>query len=259
MWERRRLATALPMEELRSSHKDTLLGNMWHLGNPLLSVAVYYFVFDTLLGASRGVDNFILWLTVGLFTYTLTSSTVTGGARAIDQNRSLMRGLRFPRALIPISVVVSVLLTFMFELSILAVLAIVTGEQPSWRWLILPAIIGGHTCFNLGGAFIAARLNDSFRDIQQILPFIFQLLRYTSGVIFPLELFLDDNESVPGFLRFLLKANPVRNIIECYRWVFLGRAETGAAYLIGTFAVSLLLLIGGFVIFRRGEQRYGLR
>ncbi len=259
MWERRRLATALPMEELRSTHKNTVLGNVWHLGNPILSVAVYYFVFDTLIDASRGVDNFILWLTIGIFTYSLNTSTVTGGAKAIDQNRSLMRGLRFPRALIPVSVVVSALLTFAFELTILVIVALVTGERPSWRWLVIPAIVVGHTCFNLGGAFIAARLNDSFRDIQQILPVIFQLLRYVSGVIFPLELFLNRADGVPGVVRFLIEANPIRTILECYRWVFMGEAQTTAAYLLSTGAISVGLVVGGFIFFRRGEQRYGLR
>jgi len=257
MWNRRRLSTALPIEELRTEHKTTVLGNLWHLVNPLLSVLVYYFVFGTLLNADRGVDNFILWLAVGIFTYSMTASSITGGAKAIDKNRGLMRSLRFPRALIPVSVIFSNLLTFVFELLILGVVAFTTGEPPSLRWLVLPAVVLVHTCFNLGGAFLAARLNDSFRDIQQILPFLFQLFRYVSGVMFPLEVFLSESNT-PGVLRVLIDANPLRLMLQSYRWVFMG-TPVDVPYLVLAGGISVGLLIVGFIVFRQGEQRYGLR
>lgn len=257
MWDRRYLSTALPIEELRTEHKTTVLGNLWHLVNPMLSVLVYYFVFGTLLNADRGVDNFILWLTVGIFTYSMTSSSITGGAKAIDKNRGLMRSLRFPRALIPVSVVFSNLLTFVFELLILGVVAVATGEPPSLRWLVLPAVVLVHTCFNLGGAFLAARLNDSFRDIQQILPFLFQLFRYVSGVMFPLEAFLSESNT-PRVLRVLIDANPLRSMLESYRWIFMG-TPVDVPYLFLAGGIAVGLLIGGFMVFRQGEQRYGLR
>src|SRR5262245_1438700 len=80
MWERRDFAIALPYEEVRSTHQDTLLGNVWHLANPMLSVLVYYLVFGVMLNVSRGVDNYILFLMVGVFVFHLTSRTVLGGA-----------------------------------------------------------------------------------------------------------------------------------------------------------------------------------
>ena len=64
MWDQRDFVAALPIEELRASHQTTLLGNVWHLGNPVLSVVVYYIIFGVLLDASRGIDNFTLFLVV---------------------------------------------------------------------------------------------------------------------------------------------------------------------------------------------------
>ncbi len=184
MWARRDFVLAMPMEQLRVAHQDTLLGNLWHLVNPLLSTAVFYLVFGVMLGVSRGVDNFILWLMVGVFAFGLTSRTIIGGAGAISTNRGLMRAIRFPRALLPVSVVISRLLNFGFQLAVLVVVAIATGEGISRRWLVLPLVLLVHTAFNLGGAFVAARLNDAVRDVQQILPFIFRLLdvRVRGGV-----------------------------------------------------------------------------
>ncbi len=167
-----------------------MLGNLWHLANPMLSVAVYYLVFGVMLDVSRGIDNYILFLMVGIFAFGLTSRCVLGGAVSIAANQGLMRSIRFPRALLPFSVIMSKLYTFGFELTVLAAVAVATGEGISLRWLLLPAIIVLHSGLNLGGALVAARLNDSFRDIQQIIPFFFRLLMYVSGVLFPLETFL---------------------------------------------------------------------
>ena len=95
---RRDFAVALPFEEVRSTHQDTLLGNLWHLANPMLSVAVYYLVFGVMLDVSRGIDNYILFLMVGVFTFNLTARCVLGGATSISNNQGLMRSIRFPSA-----------------------------------------------------------------------------------------------------------------------------------------------------------------
>jgi teichoic acid transport system permease protein len=255
MWARRDFAVALPVEEVRSTHQDTLLGNLWHLANPMLSVAVYYLVFGVMLDVSRGIDNYILFLMVGVFTFNLTSRTVLGGASSISNNQGLMRSIRFPRALLPFSVVISRLLTFSFELAVLAVVALVTGEGITLRWLLLPAIVLLHSGLNLGGAFIAARLNDSFRDVQQLIPFFFRLLMYLSGVMFPLETFLTSDRA-GSVLPTLIRLNPLIGIIDMYRYVFLGLPVYDGDLIKG-LAGSIVVLIFGFWYFRSAESQYG--
>jgi teichoic acid transport system permease protein len=253
MWQRRDFAIAMPFEELRVSHQNTFLGNLWHLGNPILSVAVYYLIFAVVLQVTRGIENYILWLTIGVFAFGLTSRTVLGGATAISANGGLMRSIRFPRGLLPVSVTISRLLAFGFELAVIVALALITGEGVSKRWLALPLVLVVHTALNLGGAFIAARLNDAFRDVQQIIPFLFRLLTYMSGVIFPVDRFLSlDNET----LRTIIAANPVAHILEFYRWVFLG-TEVMPGSVFWTTVVALVTLFGGFAFFRAAEWRYG--
>lgn len=254
MWRRRHLAIAIPMEEMKVSHQNTLLGSIWHLGNPLLTVGVYYLIFGVLLGVNRGVDNFILWLTIGVFAYHLTSKTVKDGAKAISGNQGLMRSIRFPRALLPVSVVVESLLGFMFELGILVLLALITGEQPSLRWLVLPVVVGLHSCLNLGGAFITARLNDAFQDMQQLVPFLFRLGTYISGVMFPLTRVTES--AAPEWVKALVLGNPMVTILNLYRWVFMG-TPIDVGYLLITIAFSIGLLVFGFRFFRAAEARYG--
>ncbi len=256
MWDRRDFAVAMPMEDLRATHSNTLLGNLWHLGNPLLNVAVYYLVFGVILSTSRGVDNFILFLTIGIFTFHLTSRSVLGGATSISSNQGLMRAIRFPRALLPISIVISRLLTFGIELGVLVAVTLATGEGVSPRWLAAPFVLGVHTALNLGGAFIAARLNAAFRDVQQIIPFLFHLLRYVSGVMFPLDRFLDGSGGEYPLIRRFVELNPMVPLIDLYRWMLMGSAiDVGSV--VRLVVVSAALLVFGFGFFRGAEWRYG--
>lgn len=255
MWNRRAFAVAMPLEEVRASHQNTLLGNVWHLVNPLLSVGVYYLVFGKILGVSRGIDNYILWLTIGVFAYGLTSRSVLAGATSIAKSQGLMRAMRFPRALIPLSTVIGRLLTFGFELAVLLAVALVTGEGVNVRLLALPLILAVHTALNLGGAFIAARLNDSYEDVQQLIPFIFQLLRYVSGVMFSVQTFIEGTDS-HGRLSRLVGLNPLVQILDLYRWAFMGN-PVDPVRLLESVTISLLLLVFGFRYFRTNELQYG--
>jgi teichoic acid transport system permease protein len=253
LWRRRDFAIAMPAETLRSKHQTTLLGNLWHLGTPLLTVGVYLLVFGGLLGVDRGIDNYLLWLTVGVFAYRLTSSSILGGAAALTSNVGLMRALRFPRALLPISVIVGDLISFSFELSAVAAVAIGTGEGLSRRLVFLPLVLGVQTMFNLGCAFVAARLNDAFRDMRQIIPFVFRLLQFVSGVMYPIDRFADSDHA---WVHTFVVWNPIVHLLDMYRWIFLGQA-IAVGDVVRTVLVSAIVLVLGFRFFVAAEHRYG--
>lgn len=255
MWTRREFALAMPLEQIRATHQHTLLGNVWHLANPALSVAVYYLVFGVFLNVSRGIDNYLLWLTVGVFAFGLTSSSIQTGATSIPQNQGLMRSMRFPRALLPVSAVLAELFTFGFQLAVLVVVALITGEGLHLTLFALPVIIAIHATFNLGGALIAARLNDSFRDVQQLIPFVFRLLMYLSGVMFPVRDYLAEEGAHP-VLRRLLEINPIIQILDLYRWAFLD-THVDLRNTLQMLAISTVTLILGFRFFRAHELVYG--
>lgn len=254
MWHRRDFTIEVPLEQVRSAHKTTLLGSLWHLANPLLTIAVYYLVFGTLLSSGRP-ENFLVWLTIGVFAFRLSQSTVANGANAISSNLGLIRSIRFPRALLPISVVIAELLTFGMTLVVLAAVVILSGGGISQRWLFLPIVVALHTGINLGAAFVAARLNDNFRDVQQLIPFIFRLLQYASGVMIPIERLIPSDGS-GSWINALVSWNPLLRIIELYRWVFLG-TPVDAAHFVQITVMAVLLLWFGFRYFRAVEWRYG--
>jgi teichoic acid transport system permease protein len=258
MFDRWEFALEVPREELRAAHQNTFLGNIWHLFNPILTVAVYYLIFGVIFEVNRGVDNFLIWLTIGVFAFRLTSSTVLGGANTITANSGLIRAMRFPRALLPVSTVVSSLFTFAIELGLIAVMVVLfTNAGITSRWLALPAVVVLHTALNLGGAFIAARLNDAYKDVQQIIPFLFRLLQYLSGVMFPIQRLIEGlgDSTLAATIASL---NPVMRIIEMYRWLFLGTTyDWGSLWI--TVALAAGILWFAFRFFRAAEWRYGRR
>lgn len=252
IWRRRDFTLSLPIEELQASHRDTFLGNIWHLGNPLLSAGIYYLIFGKILDISRGVENFAVYLIIGVFTYQLTSRTILGGASSIIRRQGLMNSFRFPRGIIPISNAISELMSFAFQFLIMIAFAFSVGAWPSRRWLLLPLILVIHTAFNLGGSFIAARLSDGLRDMQQLIPFVFRLLMYISGVMIPVEEFLGKY----ALLDFMVDANPMVHLINFYRWAILG-TDLNIGLSVPVLVESFVILWFGLRFFRGAEYRYG--
>lgn len=253
IWARRDFGFALPFEQLRSSHLNTLLGNVWHLGNPLLTAGVYYFIFGVFFGANTQIENYVLWLVIGVFTYGLTASSVLGGARSIHDGQGLMRSFRFPRAILPISNVIGNVLTFAFQFAVIVLVAFLSGVGVSNRWFALPVILAIHSALNLGGALIAARLNESAQDVQQLIPFVFRLLQYTSGVMFSVDRILATDNV---WLRRLVLYNPLVSLIDMYRWAIMG-TPVATAGVVSASLISVAVLVFGLRFFRAAEHRYG--
>lgn len=251
VWRHRQFAFAVPAGELRAQNMDTLLGNLWHLLNPLLLIATYYFVFGIILDTSRGVDNFIGFLAVGVFMFHYTQKSVTSGARSIVGNESMMRSLHFPRAILPISSVIGQTLAFVPALGVMLTVAIATGESIRLAWLLLLPILTFQAFFNLGATFLAARLTTAFRDVENVLPYVFRLTFYMSGILYPVTTVLDD----PLLLK-VFNLNPMYAFATIARGLLL-QLPAPASVWWSALGWSVALFLLGTIYFRRGEQSYG--
>lgn len=250
VWRRRDFATALPVAELRAQNMDTVLGNLWHVMNPLLLVGVYFLVFGVALPVDRGVDNFLAFLAVGVFSYHYSQKTMMAGAKCIAANEGLLRSFQFPRTLLPVSTVVGQSLAFLPAVVIMLLMAVATGEPPRLAWTLLVVVFALQALFNVGGTFVLARLADRFRDVQNVLPFAFRLVFYLSGVLYLAE------EFVPGPLLPVLNANPFYVFVTLARAPVLGDHTTPVLWL-SAVAWALGLFVLGFWYFRAAEHRYG--
>lgn len=251
LWQRREYAWHVPRNELRSQQMNTVLGNAWHLLNPALAIAVYYLIFGVILETDRGVDNFIAFLAVGVFVFQFTQKATTAGSNSIVGNYGLLRSISFPRALLPISSVITETLAFVPMLAVMLATVLISGAQPRLSWLAIIPLCVVQLLMNTGAALIAARATNAFRDVRNLLPFIFRLLFYGSGVLFSVDAYLSSDA-----LRWLFVLNPVFDIIELQRWAILGY-DGSVNELISLLVWTATLLVGGFVWFRRAEATYG--
>lgn len=251
MWVRRGYVWYVAANELRSRQVTTVLGNLWHLLNPALTIGVYYVVFGLILSIDRGVDNFILFLAVGLFMFQYTQRATIAGGTAITANTGLLKAIRFPRALLPTASTATETLATVPTIGVVFIVAILTGEPLSLRWVVLPAVLAVQFVFNLGAAMITARLTTHFRDTTQLLPFVFRLLLYASGVIFSVDEYISSGSPA----RWLFVLNPVYCFVQAGRWCVMGERISQATVVSG-LVWSGSIAVAGFIWFRAGERRY---
>ncbi|MEQ8842927.1 MAG: ABC transporter permease [Acidimicrobiales bacterium] len=251
VWQRRDYILQVPLNELRVEQANTLLGNAWLIINPLLSVAIYYLVFGVILDASRGVDDYIAFLVIGVFTFLFSNRMIVNGAKSVSSSIGLVRAIRFPRAVLPISTAVASIIRFAPNFLVMLVTVLAFGNFPDLRWLLLVPIFLLQVLFSAGGSFFVARLNHLYADMENTLPFVFRLLFYLSGVLYSVDRFVDH-----GGWRAAFALNPLYDYLTLWRWGLLGTPVDGWTVL-GAVLWAIITPIAGFAFFRAGEAGYG--
>ena len=254
LWASRNFIWALSTTRAYARNENTYLGQLWSIINPLLYAAVYTLVFKFLLDTTRGVHNYVGFLVVGLFVFQFCSAVLGQGASAIAGNISMIRSLRFPRAVLPISAVITEFLTMLPAIVVMFVIVGLTGEPPQWSWLLaLPAYLL-ITVFNVGVALIMARLGSQSRDIKNLIPLTVQMLRYMSGLFFSIAHYTANYPAVGVVLAY----QPYALSIEMVRGAMLAEFSVSPLHLAAMGLWAFGLSIGGLVFFWRGEGSYGV-
>lgn len=260
VWSRRYFVLAQAAGQLRSQHLDTLLGNVWHVLNPLFLAGVYLLVFGVIIRTDRGIDNFVAFLAIGVFAFNFSQRTVTSCSSSIANNIGLIRSLQFPRAVLPLATVIVEMTAFGFGLVVTVVVLLSTGERPQLSWLLAPVIVVLLTMFSAGLGLIVARVADQVRDVSQILPYLFRITLYLSGIIFSVQGFVTaDRVSNPEAVRRLFVLNPYFTYVDLLRDVLMSTYDAEFAKLELLYAAVLapVALVLGIVVFRGGEKDYG--
>jgi len=252
IWGHREFATYLPINNLRTQNRDTVLGNLWHLANPTLQIAIYYVIFGVILKvATSGTVNYFGFLTVGIFAFSYTQKVVMEGATAITRNEGVIRSVYFPRAVLPLSTSIGQAIAYIPSIVVMLVALPLTGTAPTWRWAVFPLAVLAQSFLNLGSGLIIARAAYHMRDVNQLLPHLFRLLLYFSGVLFSIEDKVDS-----ALVNGLFNLNPLYSTIEFNRWC-LNNDPISALTVTSALGWPIVLTVVGFVYFRRSENRYG--
>lgn len=243
----------LATSQLDAKHGKDRLGSAWLILTPLLNAGTYFIIFGMLLQTRRGIENFVGFLVVGVFLYQYTSSSLSQGSRAVSGNRKIIQSLSFPRAILPVALVLRQLLAFVPALVVMVI--IITLVPPhaelSWRWVLIVPLLALQTLFNLGCVFILARVVARLNDIGNILQFALRALMYFSGIFYSFDRFAGQ----PKILA-VLELNPVAGFLTIARDSLLYNQSTDPKIWIVVVAWSIPVFIIGAVVFWRAELEY---
>ncbi|WP_248960798.1 ABC transporter permease [Sphaerisporangium perillae] len=265
LWDRRHFVLTYATSRNVSKYSDSALGQLWQVLTPLLNAGVYYLMFGVIMGQRKDLTNYTAFLITGVFVYGYTQRSVTGGAKSISGNLSLIRALHFPRAALPLAYTIQEFQQLAISMGVLFVIVLVTGESLTWLWLLIPFALLLQTIFNVGLSLLLARVGAFVRDMNQLLPFILRTWLYTSGVFYSIPARMKDQ---PEWARFLLEFNPPSVFIDLMRHLVLNSYPKDLAahqfphstlpqlWLYAGFWAAVAL-IGGFWYFWRAEERYG--
>lgn len=251
LWRHRHFLMTMSAADSAARHQNNYLGQAWAVLNPLLLGLAYFLIFGLLLRTSQGTENYIGFLTIGLFVFMFMAAGFNYAAKSLVENTNLVRSLRFPRAVLPISTVLAELLAALPAFAILLVLALLTGEVPSWKWLLFPVAIMIVTATTVGLGLLTAWLVHGARDLANLVPLATRMLRYISGVFFSVQAYAS------GLLGDVLAYQPVAVSLTMVRECLL--AEAPLTWQTWAFSTgwAVLFLTAGLVVFWRGEASYG--
>jgi ABC-type polysaccharide/polyol phosphate export permease len=238
----RELFASLFQRDLRAKYKGSALGLLWTLALPVTLMLVYLVVFSVLWKAST-TDNYWLFLLCGLPPWVFFSSSVQSSARSLLENASLIRKVRFPRQLVPLSIVATQLVAFAVMTGIVLVLALIVVPESRPTALLVIPISAVIVLFVSGLSLAVASANAIYRDIEFVVTALLLPLFFLTPILYSLDN-LPGAAAHPWLLDLLQWGNPLTPLVECFRApLFLGEVpSTGdLVYLLVETVVALVL------------------
>lgn len=253
LWQRRHFIIAHAKSTALGTGRDTFLGKFWIILDPLLQVAVYALIFGLVLKTSRGMDNFIGFLVIGVIFFRFLSGGMTSGSGLIQKSRPLISSFQFPRAAVAFSTTLRNFLDNIAPAIMAVAIALLFQPDKPVSWsilLVLPLFILAHI-FAAGSTLIVARLTAFIPDFKSAVRVIVQGLFFLSGIFFSLDRFNSHPE-----IRAVMEYNPFYQFLTAVRICVLeGRSPTVDtwAYL-AMWSVGILTI--GLLYFWRKESKY---
>ena len=242
-----------------SKYKQTILGPAWAILQPFLTTVIFTLVFGNIAGlAPGGIPSFVFYLS-GTIVWTYFSSCLSLTANTFVANSATMGKVYFPRLVMPISTVISELISFVIQYSFLLIFLlyyIITGQEvhPNLWILMTPLLVLQLALLGLGFGIIVSALTTKYRDLAMLVGFGTQLWMYASPIAY--DMFSMGALAPGGKWHALYMCNPVTSIVNLFRYGYLGIGVIEWNYYFIGWGITLILLLFGIVIFSRVEKTF---
>jgi lipopolysaccharide transport system permease protein len=254
LWIYRDLILLFVWRDFVAVYKQTILGPLWYLIQPLLTTLTFTVIFGNIAKLpTDGLPQFLFYMS-GTIIWTYFADCLNKTSDTFLKNTHLFGKVYFPRLAVPISILFSNLITFtiqfVFFLAFMGFFALRGSNIKPNIWIALtPVLIMLLAGLGLGSGILISSLTTKYRDLRFLVQFGTQLFMYATPIIYPVS-------SISESYRFLIRANPLTSIVEAFRYAFLGTGDFNLWQLAYSFVFMIILLILSSLIFNRVEQTF---
>lgn len=255
LWRARDLVMLFVWRDFVSVYKQTILGPLWYLIQPLLTTIIFTFIFGSVAKLpTDGLPQFLFYMS-GTVVWSYFADCLTKTSDTFVNNYQLFGKVYFPRLAVPVAILISSLITFLIQFALFLAFIVFflvrgTALQFNWLWIAAaPILIFIMAGLGLGLGITVSSLTTKYRDLRFLVQFGVQLLMYATPVIYPVS-------SIPLRFQWIILANPMTPIVETFRYAFLGAGDANIGHLLYSFGFMVVVVIIGSIIFNRIEQTF---
>jgi lipopolysaccharide transport system permease protein len=260
LYEYRELLKNLVLRDLKVRYKNSVLGVLWSLLNPLLMTLVFTVVFTLMIPGGYQLPNYPVFFMCGFLPWSFLSASLTSSTGAIVTNSNLIKKVYFPREILPLADVLSNLVHFFLALTVLFAMLFIFQMKLTPAVLMLPVVILAQFLFVAGLAFLLSAANVFYRDTQHILGPVTQAWFFLTPIFYPISI-LPESKVILGMTVnvqwWARRLNPMASLVTSYRDVLYYGSPTGLDFLLRTFVTCLGVFVLGYWVFCRFCPLFG--
>ncbi|MBP7496978.1 MAG: ABC transporter permease [Bacteroidales bacterium] len=253
LWQYRDLIMLFVKRDFVTVYKQTILGPIWYFIQPLFTTVIFTIIFSKVAGISTEGNPAMLFYMCNTILWNYFASCINKTSNTFLTNAGIFGKVYFPRLSVPLSIIISNLITFGIQFFMFLIFYFYYFQKgsvaPNIFIMLLPILLLMMAIFGLGIGIIISSLTTKYRDLQFLVAFGVQLFMYATPVIYPISFF-------PEKYRVFIYANPMTSIIEAFRYGFLGTGLLSYKLLLYSFTVSIITLFIGIIAFKRIERSF---
>lgn len=249
LWKYRELLYFFTWRDLKIRYKQTSIGVLWAIIQPLITMFVFTIFFSKLAGIQSDGVPYPIFVFTGLLFWQFFSTALSDTSNSLVTNQSIITKVYFPRLILPISSVITKLVDFGISALILVLMMFYYHFTPHIESIfVIPIVLGISFMASVGLGLVLAAINVKYRDVRHALPFFIQILLFLTPVIYP--------ASIAGKYSWILALNPMTGAIQNARAALLGTTAINWTLISISFIASLILMAVGIYVFKKVERYF---
>ncbi|MFX4303566.1 ABC transporter permease [Alicyclobacillus tolerans] len=247
VYDYRTMFWGLVTSDLRTRYKGSVLGFLWTFLNPLLMLLVYSAVFSLIMRSN--IPHYAAFLFIGLLAWNLFSTSLSSASGVIVRQASLVKKIYFPREILPLAIVASSVINYIFSLAILIPFLILSGIYPSWSWFMLPLVLMFEAIATAGFALLFSSINVYLRDVEHVLNIFLMAWFYVTPVVYSLSM-------IPHKYAEFFKLNPITDFVVSFQGILYYHQPLRWKLFAYAVLFSLIILGIGWMVFNKLNRRF---